>query len=209
MISLAIVEDIKEIREPIFEFFKTQDDILCQIAVGSVEEFWNQYDGNFPLDVILLDIGLPGISGLSAIQNLKEKIQGVDIIILTVFDDEERIFRAIQSGATGYLLKNTSLAEIKKGVMDVHSGGSAITPLIARKVFEHFDKPQKKLHTALTPKEQEIINYLVDGQSYKVIAANLGNSIETIKHHAKNIYKKLHVNSKSEVVAKVLQQNTQ
>lgn len=204
MISLAIIEDKEEIRQPLCDFFRRQPDIYCSSVVDSVERFWEEYDKEVLPEVILLDIGLPGISGLTAISLIKEKFPEADIIMLTIFDDAEKIFQAIQSGASGYLLKKTSLEEIKKGVVEVHSGGAPMSPQIARKVIKFFNSPKLQTQSILTEKENQIVSYLVDGQSYKMIAANLGNSIETIKSHAKNIYKKLHVNSKSEVVAKVL-----
>ena len=204
MISLAIIEDKVEIRQPLWDFFRRQPDIYCSTVVDSVEKFWEEYDKEVTPEVILLDIGLPGISGLTAISLIKEKFPEADIIMLTIFDDAEKIFQAIQSGASGYLLKKTSLEEIKKGVVEVHSGGAPMSPSIARKVIKFFKSPKLQTNSKLTEKENQVVSYLVDGQSYKMIAANLGNSVETIKTHAKNIYKKLHVNSKSEVVAKVL-----
>jgi len=203
MISIAIVEDIEEIREPMFQFFQSQNEFLALFTAGSVEEFFETLDPDNPPDVILLDIGLPGISGLGAIKLIKGRIPKSEIIMLTVFDDANKIFQAISSGASGYLLKNTSLEKIKESVIEVHNGGAQMSSSIARKVFNYFNKSvSKESEYNLTNKEKEIVAQIVDGLSYKMIAANLGNSIETIKTHAKNIYKKLQVNSKAEVIAK-------
>lgn len=203
MISIGIIEDIKDLREPLFEFISSRDEFLCNIAVESVEKFLEELSKNdVPIDVILLDIGLPGISGLSAIKLIKDKLPDVSIIMLTVFDDSDRIFAAIQAGAVGYLVKNTPLDKIKQSIVDTYNGGTSLSPEVARKVLEFFDKPKNNIESPLTEKEKQIVACMVDGQSFKMIAANLGNTLDTIKSHAKNIYKKLQVNSKAEVIAK-------
>lgn len=205
MISVAIVEDLEDIRNPLFEFISTREEFICNIAVESVEDFLKAADKNdFPVDVILLDIGLPGISGLSAIKLIKEKLPDVNIIMLTVFDDSDKIFGAIQAGAVGYLMKNTPLEKIKQAIIDTYNGGTTLSPEVARKVLNFFEKPKSEIESPLTEKEKQIVACMVDGQSFKMIAANLGNTLETIKSHAKNIYRKLHVNSKAEVIAKSL-----
>jgi DNA-binding NarL/FixJ family response regulator len=203
MISIAIIEDIKNIRDTLKEFLSTQKEILVESVSGSVEEFLKTLDEEGSIDVILLDVGLPGISGLGAIQMLKDKVPLSEIIMLTIYDDPDKIFRAIKSGASGYLLKSTPLKEIKEAILEVVNGGAPMSPPVARKVIQFFDSTKKiKTKNNLTEKERIIISYMVDGQSFKMIAGNLNNSIETIKYHCKSIYKKLHVNSKSEVVAK-------
>ncbi len=203
MISIGIIEDIKDLREPLFEFISSRDEFLCNIAVESVEKFLEELSKNdVPIDVILLDIGLPGISGLNAIKLIKDKLPDVSIIMLTVFDDSDRIFAAIQAGAVGYLVKNTPLDKIKQSIVDTYNGGTSLSPEVARKVLEFFDKPKNNIESPLTEKEKQIVACMVDGQSFKMIAANLGNTLDTIKSHAKNIYKKLQVNSKAEVIAK-------
>ncbi|RMD51188.1 MAG: DNA-binding response regulator [Ignavibacteria bacterium] len=204
MISVAVVEDIKDIREPLFEFLSNQDEFLCEVKAGSVEEYLELINDKLPVDVVLLDIGLPGLSGLGAIQLIKERTPETQIIMLTVFDDPNKIFRALQSGAIGYLLKNTPLMEIKKSILEAYSGGSPLSPDIARKVVRFFEQPKSVIKNPLTEKEKEIVAGMVDGLSFKMIAANMGNSIETIKSHTKNIYRKLHVNCKAEVIAKSL-----
>lgn len=204
MISVAVVEDIRDIREPLFQFVSAQEEFLCEIESESVEDFLEKAKKSLPIDVLLLDIGLPGVSGLSAIRSLKEKFPEMNIIMLTVFDDAEKIFQALKSGAVGYLVKNTPLVKIREAIIETHNGGAPLSPEIARKVIQYFDKPQNKIKNPLTHKEKQIVAGMVDGQSFKMIAANLGNTLDTIKSHAKNIYYKLQVNSKSEVITKSL-----
>ncbi|MDP2362354.1 MAG: response regulator transcription factor [Ignavibacteria bacterium] len=202
MISVAIIEDISGIREPLFEFLSSQPEFLCELKAGSIEEFFSIAKNYLPPDIILLDIGLPGLSGLGAINLIKEKHPEVNIIMLTVFDDADKIFQALKSGAVGYLIKNTPLAKIKEAIIETTKGGTPLSPNIARKIVQFFEKPKSKIKSPLTDKEKQIVAGMVDGQSFKMIAADLGNTLETIKSHAKNIYKKLHVNSKGEVISK-------
>ncbi|MBK8946681.1 MAG: response regulator transcription factor [Ignavibacteriae bacterium] len=203
MINVAVVEDIKEIRIPIKEFLSDQDEFLCNVSAESVEEFFENYDKEIPPDVILLDIGLPGISGLSAIQLIKERIPNVEIVMLTVHEEAEVIFRALKSGASGYLSKSTKLAEIKNAILEVSKGGAPMSPLIARKVVKFFDET-KSSHTEnnLSEREKQVADFIVDGLSMKMIAANLNVTVDTIKYHCKNIYKKLQINSKGELISK-------
>jgi len=203
VISIAIIEDITDIRETLKEYLKNQSEFLCELAVESVEDFLKNADSVIPPDIVLLDIGLPGISGINGMKFIKQKFPEVDIIMLTVYDDANKIFQSLCAGATGYLLKNTPLNKIKEAIIELKNGGAPMSPQIARKIMEHFNPAkQEKNKSPLTEKEQLIVAGLVDGLSYKSIAANLGNSIETIRHHIKNIYRKLHVNSKAEVIGK-------
>ncbi len=205
VVSIAIIEDITEIRETLREFLKNQNEFLCELTSESVEDFLKNADSFLPPDIVLLDIGLPGISGISGMKLIKQKFPAVDIIMLTVYDDANKIFQSLCAGATGYLLKNTPLNKIKEAIIELSKGGAPMSPQIARKILEYFNPAKKeKAQSPLTEKEQQIVAGLVDGLSYKLIASNLGNSIETIRHHIKNIYRKLHVNSKAEVIGKSL-----
>ncbi len=208
MITVGIVEDDKDIRLGIQKYLSHQKDVLCEIAAESVEEFLAKArQTEFP-DVILSDIGLPGMSGIDGMRLIKEQHPDVDIIMLTVYNDWQKIFDSLRAGASGYLLKNTPLGEIKKAIETVRAGGSVMSPEIARKVMEHFSTPstveQRTPESVLTPKEKEIVIGLVDGLSYKMLADRMNISIDTIRFHIKNIYKKLHVNSKAEVISKSL-----
>lgn len=205
MIHVAIVEDINEIREGIRDMISYQTDMVCLLAFDSVEGFLNVLcEDNVP-DVILMDIGLPGMSGISGISIIKERYPEVNIIMFTIYHDSNKIFQSLRAGASGYLLKTTPFIEIKKAIEVVHKGGSFMSPQIARKVIAFFqDNRQKAAPSGLTDKEKEIVLALADGLSYKMIADKQNISIETVRSHIKNIYKKLHVHSKAEVIKKSL-----
>ncbi len=205
MISVGIIEDIPDIRNSLKDFFSLQKNILCEVATESVEEFLKicGEDKEINPDVLLLDIELPGISGIGGMPQIMELFPDIDIIMLTVYEDNDKIFRSLQAGATGYLIKSTPFPQIKAAIEEIYAGGSPMSPSIARKVIRFFS-PKKRNSTPdiLTKKEKEIIHYLVDGKSYASIAEVLGNSIETIRYHIKNIYRKLQVNSKAELISK-------
>ncbi len=157
-------------------------------------------------DVILMDIGMPGISGIEATRQIKIKFPDVQIIIQTVFDDQERIFEAIKAGASGYLLKSSPAPKIVEAIFEAHSGGAPITPTIASKVISYFREqtPVKDQDYGLSEREKEVLNFLVDGMSYKMIAAEMSISYNTVNSHIKKIYEKLHVHSVGEALSKVL-----
>ncbi len=203
MISVAIIEDISDIRESLKEFINMQPDMICSSANESVEDFLKE---DLEVDVLLLDIDLPGISGIGGMKFIKEKFPELDIIMVTIYEDHEKIFSALKAGAAGYLLKTTPFPKLKEAIFDIHSGGAPMEPIIARKVIEFFNRPRKAKEekSELTAKENQIVNYLVDGFTYKKTAETLNNSVDTIRHHVKNIYKKLHINSRAELMKKKL-----
>jgi DNA-binding NarL/FixJ family response regulator len=215
VISVAIVEDEEEIRLGIQRFLDMQKDFLCEVAVESVEDFLPHLNDESLPDVILMDIGLPGMSGIDGIKMIKEKHPEINIIMLTVYNDPHRIFDSLCAGASGYLLKNTPFEQIKEAIKEVYDGGSPMSKQIARKVIEFFtpgkspaeflthSAPQKT-DSPLTDKEKQVVVGLVDGLSYKMIADRMDISIETVRFHIKNVYEKLHVHSKGEVIAKSL-----
>ncbi len=203
---VGIVEDNKKIRDLIQRYLDMQDELSCPVAVNSVEEMLEYLEEHSPPDVILMDIQLPGMSGIKGMALIKEKYEEVDIIMLTVYHDSHKIFNALRAGASGYLLKHTSLPEIKDSILKLIEGGAPMSPQIARKVINHFQEnaPKKNAESDLTPREHDIVNGLVDGLSYKMIADRYDISIDTVRAHIRNIYRKLHVNSKAEVIAKSL-----
>ena len=204
MISVGIVEDDKQIRTAIQSFLDQQNDMVCQLSVGSVEDLLLQIPNNQP-HVLLMDIGLPGMSGIDGIQLVKEKYTDIEIIVFTVYNDSKKIFDSLCAGATGYLLKNTPLEELKEGIELLAKGGSPMSPLIARRVIDFFSERKRPLkENVLSQKEKEIVIGLVDGLSYKLIADRMDISIETVRFHIKNIYRKLQVHSKAEVISKSL-----
>lgn len=206
--QIAIVEDNVKIRDLIKQYLNMQEDMECRNGFSSVENLLTvMKEGDMP-DIILMDIDLEGMSGIDGMKLIKGKYSDVEIIMLTVYHDSHKIFNSLRAGASGYLLKHTSLPEIKDAIDVVLQGGAPMSPQIARKVITHFsggpsDEPEKA-DSGLTMREQEIVVGLVDGLSYKMIADRMDISIDTVRAHIRNIYKKLHVNSKAEVIAKSL-----
>jgi len=206
MIDIAIVEDDAEIREAIEAYLNQQDDLNCSWPHESVESFLHHLHADHLPDIILMDIGLPGMSGISGIKIIKERYPVIDILMLTVHNEPHKIFQSLCAGATGYLLKTTPFSEIRKAIEDIKSGGAPMTPQIARRVIEHFQEAKAApAESSLTDKEKEIVLNLVDGLSYKMIADKQCVSIETIRTHIKHIYSKLHVHCKADVIRKSLQ----
>jgi DNA-binding NarL/FixJ family response regulator len=205
MIFIGIVEDDEEIRNAIVRFLNNQHGFVCDVAAGSVEELLSKLSPENSPNVLIMDLGLPGMSGIDGITFVKKRFPDIDIIVFSVYNDSRKIFDSLQAGATGYLLKNTPLEEIKEGVELLAKGGSPMSPQIARKVIEFFN-PAKKSDkpSSLSEKEREIVVAIVDGLSYKLIADRLNISIETVRFHIKSIYRKLHVHGKAEVIAKSL-----
>lgn len=205
MILIGIVEDDEQIRQGIQTYLNQQGGFSCPVTYGSVEELLKHLPTAPLPNVLIMDIGLPGMSGIDGMKIIKEKYPDIDIVVFSVYNDPKRIFDSLCAGATGYLLKNTPLEEIKEGIGLLAQGGSPMSPQIARKVIEHFS-PNKKKETPspLSAKEKEIVVGLVDGLSYKLIADRMNISIETVRFHIKNIYRKLHVHGKAEVISKSL-----
>jgi len=206
MVNVGIVEDDKEIREAICSYLNNQQNMSCEIAEESVEKFIRLlYPDKLP-DVILMDIGLPGMSGISGIKLIKEKYPGIDILMLTIHNDPHKIFQSLCAGATGYLLKTTPLTEIKKFIEELSLGGAPMSPQIARRVIDYFhESKHEKTESHLTNKEKEIVLDLVDGLSYKMIADKQNVTIDTVRTHIKHVYNKLHVHCKADVIRKSLQ----
>ena len=189
MINVGIVEDDSEIREAICSYLNDQENIHCELAEESVEKFMRFLYPDILPNVILMDIGLPGMSGISGIKLIKEKYPEIDILMLTVHNDPHKIFQSLCAGATGYLLKTTPLSEIKKFIEELSEGGAPMSPQIARRVIEYFrESKEEKEPSPLTEKEKEIVLDLVDGLSYKMIADKQNITIETVRTHIKHIY---------------------
>jgi DNA-binding NarL/FixJ family response regulator len=210
MIKVIIIEDNHELRERLRTLMGKSNELECVLAVDSIERCLKfSTDASLTPDILLTDIGLPGLSGIEGIPHLKRLFPEAEVIILTVYQDPDKIFKAICSGANGYLLKDTSFDELEKQLVILkEKGGSALSPQVARRVLDYF-KPNKSLvpvfkDEALSDKEQQIVVFLVDGLSYQKIAEHQGITIDGVRYHIKNIYKKLHVKSKAEVIRKYM-----
>lgn len=205
-IKLCIIEDDPVIRESLENYLGVNRAIEIQLVAFSIEDFLEKAKQAIGLDVnlVLLDIGLPGMSGLEGMRYVREKLPEADIVMLTTFEEDENIFKALCGGACSYISKRTSLAQIQEALFVVNRGGSYMSPSIARKIAKHFMPREKKAGDLLTPRQKQIVDGLVDGLSYKLIADKLSISIDTVRDHIKRIYRALEVNSKAEVIRKSL-----
>lgn len=205
VIRVAIIEDQPEIREGLGVLIGLADGYECTRRYGSMEEALADIGRDLP-DVALVDIGLPGMSGIEGIQLLKQQYPDLSLVALTVYDDDDRIFEALCAGATGYLLKKTAPARLLESLRDVVAGGSPMSPEVARRVIGLFQNvhPPGRADCHLTPHETRLLKLLVQGHTYKTAAAELGSSIHAVSFHMRNIYAKLRVHSKSEAVVKAM-----
>lgn len=204
MIDIAIVEDEDEVREGLAMLINGSEGFRCVQKYSSAEKALPDIMKNKP-DVVLMDINLPGISGIECTRQLKACQPGLPIMVLTVYDDDEKIFESLKAGATGYLLKKTPPAKILEAIVELYDGGSPMSSRIARKVVQTFHEigTSSEETENLSKREHEILIYLAKGYRYKEIAEALFISIETVRTHLRNIYEKLHVRSRSEAVLKI------
>lgn len=204
MIRIGIIEDAVSVRENLSIYLDEQEDMSIIQTESTVEDFLEHYSSEDPIDILLLDINLPGMSGLEGIRPLKNMMPETDIIILSSYDDSDHVFKALCAGAISYVSKRTPITSIKDALVAVSRGGAYMSPSIARKVVTHFAPVPQQEKAILTPRQEQIVQGLVDGLSYKLIADKLMISVETVRDHIKKIYKKLQVNSKAEVIRKKL-----
>ncbi len=206
MIRILIFEDNPDFVDSINELIGNADGMeLCGFYNNCKNVIKNvQYHKP---DVVLMDIDMPIENGLQGLRNIRASGNEVTILMLTVFDDNERVFQAICNGASGYILKRTPPEKIIEAIREAHTGGAPMTPSVAKQVLKLFSQPFQKSEElqTLTPREHDVLSFLVRGYSYKMAAGEMNVSIETLRYHIKNIYSKLHVNSKSEAVAKAIQ----
>jgi len=203
MIQVAIIEDIKEIREGLQLLIDSSDGFSCSKTFANAEQAITDLPVFSP-HVALMDINLPGINGIEAVKKLKVLCPHTQFIMSTVYDDDENIFESLKAGASGYLLKKTAPSKILDAITEVYNGGSPMSSQIARKViasFQHKDSIDES--DILTPKEKEVLKALAKGLRYKEIADEMKVSIETIRSHARKIYEKLQVQSRTEALNKV------
>ena len=204
-LSVAIVEDHSEFREYLSALISGTDGFKCLGSFRSVEEALPKLTSQVP-DVMLIDIGLPGMNGIDGIRLFKERFPEILFLTLTIHDDDERIFDALCAGASGYLLKKTQPSRLVESVREAAQGGAPMSPEIARRVIKLFReiRPPDRADYNLTPHEVRILKLLVEGHNYKTAATKLGVAPTTINFHLQNIYQKLQVHSKTEAVAKAL-----
>ena len=200
-IRLAIIEDDEIVRESLISYFTAKKNLLITSASSSVEAFIEEIqkkDSKAP-NVILLDIQLPGKSGIEGIPEIKQYLSNANIIMLTTFEDSDKIFAALCAGATAYLSKQSTLASIHECLLTVMAGGSYMSPGIARKVVQHFTINQKQVNP-LSNRQKEIVDAIVEGLSYKMVADKLGISLDTVRTHIMQIYRELNIHSKGELI---------
>jgi len=207
-IRVSIVEDDARVRGGLVQLINISDGFQCVSFHSSAEAALKDLPEAKP-DVVLMDINLPGLNGVECVRQLKPLLPPTQIMMLTVYEETEMIFKALTAGATGYLLKQTPPAELLTAIRDVHRGGSPMTSHIARKIVASFQQPvvQAKGMENLTAREQEVLDHLAKGFLYKEIADALGISYDTVHAHIRRIYEKLQVRSRTEAVAKRLNQN--
>ena len=207
-ITVWLIEDNRTFRDTVSRVIEKADDMTCPFTFPSCETALSALGRESAPDVILLDVGLPGMSGIEGITRIKELSPGTHAIILTVFDNKEKVVRAICAGASGYLLKTSPVKEITAGIRDVMNGGAPMNGRIAKMVLRMFSKvvPQPNGNYDLTERERDILRLLVEGLLKKEIAHRLDISFHTVDSHLRNIYTKLHVNSQTGAVAKALRE---
>ena len=206
-IRVAIVEDRREIRDGLATIINGTPGFRCTGAYRSMEDALERISADLP-DIVLNDIGLPGMSGIDGIRILKERHPGLLLLMLTIYDDDERIFDALCAGASGYLLKNTQPARLLDALREAVAGGAPMSPEVARRVITLFRefRPPDSTKCELTPHEVRLLRLFVDGHNYRTAAAELGVTVHTISFHLRSIYEKLQVHSKSAAVGKALRQ---
>ena len=205
--SLWLIEDNTTFRSSVARGLERTGQFVCSGSFSSAEQALEMIEAGNPPQAVLIDVGLPGMDGIEAIQILRQQLPKAGLIVLTVFEEEEKIIRAICAGAQGYLLKTAPVSEIAAAIEDVLAGGSPMNSRIARRVLEVFSRlvPLKKDY-GLTSREQEILQQMVQGHIKKEIAVQVGVSIHTVNTHMRNIYDKLQVNTVNGAVAKALKE---
>lgn len=210
-LAVWVVEDNRILRESLADLLNEQSDMSCPLAVGTCGDFLAALDLDEPPDIVLMDIGLPDASGIEGVARISSVSPASKVIILTIHAEDDKVFDAICAGASGYLLKPSDPVRILEAVREVQRGAAPINPFIARKMlglFARLAPPRSsESHYGLTDREKSILQRLVDGLTMEQIAGSLGLSYHTIGNHLRNIYRKLHVSSRSRAVAKALKED--
>lgn len=208
MIRVALFEDYKILREGLYQLINGTEGLCCSGAFPDCNKLIKNIEQSTP-DVVLMDIQMPGISGIEGVKIIRQHNPAIRILMQTVFEDDDKIFAAICAGASGYILKKTPPSALIEAIKEVHSGGAPMTGTIANRVLQMFQKisiPPSQDVTMLSEREKEILTHLVNGVNCKMIADLCNISYDTVRFHIKNIYEKLHVHSMSEAVAKAIKQ---
>lgn len=204
MITVSIVDDEKDLRQSITTFVNGSPGFRCVSAYTNAETALKGLPADKP-DVVLMDINLGTMNGIECVERLTAEVPTMQILMLTVYEDTDQIFKALSAGASGYLLKRSSPTKLLQAIREVHAGGSPMTSSIARKVVASFQKKQaSEKQTNLSPREETVLKCLAQGLTYKQIADQLDISIDTIRTYLRRVYEKLHVQSRTEAVAKYL-----
>ena len=204
IIRVSILDDDSEFRELISTTIKNSDGFICAGIYSSCDEAIKKIEEDIP-DILLLDIAMPYKSGIQSLKEIKQKYPSLEVLMLTVLSDNDKIFESVRNGAVGYILKKSPSDKLLEAIKEAYAGGAPFPGEIARKVLEYFKTPFKNnSQSELSDREREVLEALVDGHGTKAIADKLFVSINTIRFHLQNIYNKLHVNSRTEAVAKAL-----
>ncbi|MDP4264178.1 MAG: response regulator transcription factor [Bacteroidota bacterium] len=207
-ITLAIVEDLDEVREGLEQFISLNPEFVVQDTYKTAEEALHEIPRQKP-DIVIMDISLPGMSGIECIRQIKNKVPQTQFMMFTVYENDEKVFEALKAGASGYLLKNTGLVQMIEALKELHTGGSPMSSNIARKlvtVFRGQDTNAPPVE-ALSNRENEILQLLSKGLLYKEIAEQLSISTGTVRQHIHKIYEKLHVQNRTEAINKAFGKN--
>jgi DNA-binding NarL/FixJ family response regulator len=206
ILKVAIIEDNNTIREGLAALINGTTGYSCVGSFGDCESFLSKLS-TLDVDVVLMDIGLPGMSGIDGIAKAKKIKPELNILMLTIYEDSQSVFKALCAGACGFLVKKTPPSRLLDAIKDAYEGGAPMSSLIARQVINVFRQNQGKVpeeETNLSSREIEVLTSLSDGNNYQEIAGRLFISVDTVRHHIRNIYRKLHVHSQSEAVAKAI-----
>lgn len=207
MIKVSIVEDNNTIREGLAALIRGTDNYDCVGAYVDCETFLEEMD-SIDCDIVLMDIGLPGMNGIEGVKKAKEIDPDINILMLTIYEENNVVFEALCAGACGYLVKKTPPIRLLEAIKDAHEGGSPMSSHIARQVINVFQQNANTKGTDdsynLSDREKDVLKLLADGNNYQQIADSLFISVDTVRHHIRNVYKTLHVHSQSEAVAKAI-----
>jgi len=208
-IKVAVFEDNQSLREGLFQLINGSLGFQCVGAFEDCSNLLKHIKSTRP-DIVLMDIGMPGINGIEGVKIIKEHFPQIKILMQTIFEEHEKIFQSILAGASGYIIKNTSPSRILEAIKEIYDGGAPMSPSIATKVLKMVSQPPSAPDRNifnLSIREKEILSCLVQGMGYKMIAEECFISVDTVRSHIRNIYEKLHVHSKSEAVAKAIKGN--